>query len=46
MWILGGLFVFVSLVFIVIAFVFPEAVGITGKIAKKIEEEHRGDRKD
>lgn len=44
-WILGGLFVIVSFIFVVIAVLFPEAVGITGKIAKEIEEQHRGDPK-
>lgn len=45
MWALGALFVIILFIFVAVAFLFPEAVGITGKIAKKIEEEHRGDPK-
>jgi hypothetical protein len=41
-WLLGGLFFFVTLVFIVIAVAFPEWVGITGKVAKDFEKQQRG----
>lgn len=39
-WIMGGFFVFVTFVFIVIAFFLPEWVGITGKKAKQTIKEH------
>jgi hypothetical protein len=42
-WILGGLFIFVTLVFVAIAFFLPEWVGITGKKAKEIMKEQSGD---
>ncbi len=42
-WMLGLLFVFVTGVFIVIALMFPEWVGITGKVAKEFEKQQRGD---
>lgn len=45
-WIMAGLFIFVTIAFVAIAFLFPELVGITGKVAKKIESEHRGDSSD
>lgn len=40
-WILGGLFTFVTLAFIGIAFLLPEFVGITGKRAKELIGEHQ-----
>jgi len=40
-WILGGLFSIVTLVFIAIALMAPEWVGIQGRVARKIEESHR-----
>ena len=40
-WIMGGFFIFVTFVFIAIAFFLPEWVGITGKKAKKNIEEHQ-----
>lgn len=42
-WILGGLFIFVTLVFMAIALFLPEWVGITGKKAKQTMEEQKGD---
>lgn len=42
-WLLGGLFVFVTLVFLVIAVALPEWVGITGKVAKEFEKQQRGE---
>lgn len=42
-WILGVLFIFVTLVFVTIALLYPEWVGITGSVAKRIEAEQRGD---
>lgn len=41
-WALGILFVFVTIIFIAIAFFLPEWVGITGKKAQEIMEEQRG----
>lgn len=42
-WILGGFFIFVTLLFIAIAIFFPEWVGITGKKARENIREHKGD---
>jgi hypothetical protein len=42
-WILGGLFIFVTMVFIVICFFLPEWVGITGKKAKQTMKEQQGE---
>jgi hypothetical protein len=42
-WIMGGFFVFVTLLFIVVAIFLPEWVGITGKKAKEIMKEQQGD---
>ena len=42
-WILGGLFVFVTIVFVVIAVFLPEWVGITGKKARQTMKEQQGD---
>lgn len=41
-WILIGLFIFITLIFVGCAMLFPELVGITGKRAKEIENSHRG----
>lgn len=38
-WVLGGLFVFIFVVFIALAIAFPEFFGIQGKVAKKVEGE-------
>jgi hypothetical protein len=40
-WILGGIFVFVTLIFIAICFFLPEWVGITGKKAREIMSEQK-----
>lgn len=45
-WILVGLFAFMTLAFLAIALLFPELVGITGKVAKKIQEHQHGDQQD
>lgn len=42
-WILAGLFIFVTLVFIVIAAFLPEWVGITGKKARQTMKEQQGE---
>ena len=42
-WILGGLFVFVTLIFVAIAIFLPEWVGITGKKALETKKEQQGD---
>ena len=39
--ILGGLFVFLIIVFIAVAVFAPEWVGIQGKISQEIESSHR-----
>lgn len=41
LWILGGIFTVTTFVFIAIAIFFPEWVGITGQVAKRIESSHR-----
>lgn len=43
LWILAILFVVVTFVFIALALMYPEWVGITGKVAKRMEAEQRGD---
>lgn len=42
-WILGGLFVFVTIIFLAIAVFLPEWVGITGKKARQTMKEQQGD---
>jgi hypothetical protein len=42
-WILGGLFVFVTMIFLVVAVFLPEWVGITGKKAQQTMKEQQGD---
>lgn len=42
-WVLTILFVFVTLVFIVIAYFLPEWVGITGKTARQAMREQSGE---
>lgn len=39
-WIMFGFFIFITLLFIAVAFFLPEWVGITGKRAKEIQKEH------
>ncbi len=42
-WIMGGFFVFVTLIFFAIAFFLPEWVGITGKKARQTMIDQKGD---
>ncbi len=42
-WILGGIFIFVTILFLVIAIFLPEWVGITGKKARETMKEQQGD---
>ncbi len=42
-WILGGIFIFVTLIFIAIAAFLPEWVGITGRKARETMKEQQGD---
>jgi hypothetical protein len=42
-WLLLGFFIFVTMIFLVIAFLFPEWVGITGSKAKEIQKHQQGD---
>ena len=41
-WLMFGLFTFVTIVFIVLAFAFPEWFGITGKKALEIQKHQEG----
>lgn len=48
-WILGGVFIFSTLVYVALAFFVPEWVGITGKKAREImkeQEEQNSDKKE
>lgn len=36
-----GFFIFVTMIFVAVAFFFPEWVGITGKKAKEYQEQHQ-----
>lgn len=45
-WMLGILFVASTVVFMAIALLYPEWVGITGKVAKEFEKQQRGDSED
>ena len=40
-WILGGIFIFVTLIFIAICVFLPEWVGITGKKARQNLKDHQ-----
>jgi uncharacterized membrane protein (DUF485 family) len=40
-WIMGLFFIFITFVFIVLAFFFPEWLGITGSKAKEVIESHQ-----
>ncbi len=40
-WILGGIFIFATLIFIAICFFLPEWVGITGKKARQAIKDHQ-----
>ena len=42
-WIMTGFFIFVTMLFVALAFFFPEWVGITGKKARHYMQEQRGD---
>lgn len=42
-WALGIFFTLSTVVFIAIALIYPEWVGITGKVAKEFEKQQRGD---
>lgn len=42
-WAMFIFFMIITAVFLVISFMFPEWVGITGKAALKIQEHQRGD---
>lgn len=42
-WIIGGFFLFCLIVFIAVAIMLPEWVGITGKKAKDIMSHQQGD---
>ena len=42
-WLMFGFFVFVTLIFVAVAFFLPEWVGITGKKAQEYMKEHVGD---
>lgn len=42
-WIMLGFFVFITIVFVVLALAFPEWFGITGKKALDIQKQHSGD---
>lgn len=41
-WIMGIIFVFVTIIFLVVAFLLPEWVGITGKKAQEVMAEQQG----
>lgn len=42
-WIMGALFIVVTFVFVVVAVLFPEWVGIQGKVAQEFERQQRGE---
>jgi hypothetical protein len=42
-WILGGFFIFVTLIYVAVAFFLPEWVGITGKTAHGMMRDQAGD---
>lgn len=42
-WIMGGFFVFITVLFFALAFFLPEWVGITGKKARQTMKEQQGD---
>lgn len=46
LWLMGGFFILVVLVFLAITFLFPEWVGITGKSAREIMAHQRGNSPD
>lgn len=42
-WVMFGFFTFITIVFVVVAFAFPELVGITGKKAHEIQKHQQED---
>ena len=42
LWILAGFFIFCLLAFAAVAILFPEWVGISGKVAKENRDSHSG----
>lgn len=42
-WAMIALFVIVTLIFVIITLLFPEWVGITGKVALEYQRQQRGD---
>lgn len=42
-WVMLGFFIFITIVFVVLAFIFPEWFGITGKRALEIQKHQTGD---
>ena len=43
MWVMVGFFIFVTILFVVLAIIFPEWFGITGKKALEIHKHQEGD---
>ncbi len=44
MWVMLGFFIFITILFLVLAVLFPEWFGITGQVALKIQEHQKGDK--
>ena len=42
-WVMFLFFTFITIIFVVLAFVFPEWFGITGKTALEIQKHQQGD---
>lgn len=42
-WLMFGFFIFITILFVVLAIIFPEWFGITGKMALKIQKHQAGD---
>lgn len=42
-WIMTGFFLFITIIFVVLAFAFPEWFGITGKKALDIQKHQQGE---
>ena len=42
-WIMFMFFTFITIIFVALAFLFPEWFGITGKVAKEIQKHQQGD---
>ena len=43
LWIMGGFFIFITMIFVVFAIFLPEWVGITGNKAKEIMSHQQGE---